>query len=85
MDGLINGPSPCISLYILTDGQFGDKPLDFATPIWGILERARAVQNLPPSFLSVTIIRFGGDQNARDRLELLRQSVANLDNLPPAL
>jgi hypothetical protein len=85
MDGLVKGPSPYISLYILTDGQFGEEPPDFATPIQALLEKVRTVQNVPPSFLSVTIIRFGGNQNARDQLELLRQSVANLDNLPPAL
>jgi hypothetical protein len=85
MDGLVKGPSPFISIYILTDGQFGEVPPEFATPIRDLLEKVRAVQNVPPSFLSVTIIRFGRDDNAHDQLELLRQTVANLDSLPPAL
>jgi hypothetical protein len=75
-----------ISLYILTDGKFGDKPPEFARPIEQLLERLRSITpDIKPDFLSVTIIQFGDDGSASRTLhQIFYQSIANLP-LPPPL
>jgi hypothetical protein len=77
--------SPFISFYILTDGEYGEEPPVFAGPIRDLLGKAREMQSVKASFFSVTIIQFGDGPNGGRQLALLRQSVFNLDNLPPAL
>jgi hypothetical protein len=85
MDGLATKPSPPISLYILTDGEFGEELPNFASPIGELLQRLRDSQSIMPSFFSITIIQFGDGADAQDALRLIQRSVSSLDSLPPAL
>ena len=85
MDGLAKGPSPPISFYILTDGEFGGGPPEFARPIQSLLQKLTETQNIMPSFFSITIIRFGNSLDALHELRCLQQSVSDMPDLPPQL
>jgi hypothetical protein len=84
-NGLATKPSPPISLYILTDGEFGQESPNFASPIGELIRQLRENQTLMPTFLSVTIIQFGDGADAHQALRSIQQSVASMNGLPPAL